>query len=61
VIAWGSSRAEAVSRLCAALQRFNIEGIKTTIATNFFILKSRDFAEGNFNTSFIKEMFGDIR
>ncbi len=61
VIAWGSTRPEAINRLCLALQRFNVEGVKTTIATNFFILRSRDFSEGDFNTGFIKEMFGDIR
>ena len=60
-VAWGWTRPEAVNRLCLALQRFNIEGLKTTIPTNFFILKSRDFAEGHFNTGFVKEMFGDIR
>ena len=60
VIAWGSARSDAVNRLCAALRAFNIEGVKTTIPANFFILKSRDFADGKFNTGFVQEMLGEM-
>ena len=59
VIAAGSTRSEASNRLCEALRDFNIEGVKTTIPTNFFILKSRDYKDGNYDTGFIKDMFDD--
>jgi len=58
VIAWGSTRSEASSRLSEALSNFYIEGIKTTIQVNLSILKSQNFKDGDFNTDFIENLSG---
>lgn len=58
VVAWGENRQEARERLIEALGRFEIEGVKTTIPLNFFILKSKAFQDGVFDTGFIQRLSG---
>jgi acetyl-CoA carboxylase biotin carboxylase subunit len=59
VITWGTTRPEASNRLIQALTDFNVEGIKTTIPANFFILKSQGYMDGNFDTGFIADISGE--
>jgi len=59
VSTWGETRQEATERLIEALGRFEIEGIKTTIPSNFFILRNKDFQAGNFDTGFIHRLSGE--
>lgn len=58
LIAWGSSRQEAISRAKRALGEFKIEGIKTTIPFHKRILNNHNFIQGNIHTHFIEEEFG---
>ncbi|MCM3566661.1 acetyl-CoA carboxylase biotin carboxylase subunit [Neobacillus mesonae] len=54
VIAYGSTRDEAISRMKRALSEFVVEGIHTTIPFHLRLLDNKDFVEGNFNTKFLE-------
>ncbi|RJX27317.1 MAG: ATP-grasp domain-containing protein [Dethiobacter sp.] len=56
VIAWDITRLEAIRHLEEALAAFQIDGIKTTIPLNLKILASKEYVEGDFNTSFLEEL-----
>jgi len=57
VIAWDYTREGAIYQLKKALSNFHVEGIKTTIPVNLKILEDSEFLKGDFNTSFIQEMY----
>ncbi|RJX29671.1 MAG: ATP-grasp domain-containing protein [Dethiobacter sp.] len=57
VIAWDETRPKAIVRLEEALAAFKVEGIKTTIPLNLQILASKEYREGDFNTSLIEKLF----
>ena len=52
VIAWGRDREQAISRLREALEKFCIEGVRTTIATGLRILVQPRFQKGEIDTAF---------
>ncbi|WP_312092269.1 acetyl-CoA carboxylase biotin carboxylase subunit [Niallia sp.] len=54
VIAYGSTRKEAISRMKRALSEFVIEGVHTTIPFHLNLLNHEKFVEGNFNTKFLE-------
>ena len=54
LIAYGSDRSEAISRLNRALDMFIVEGIHTSIPLHQRILADPDFRAGKFDTNFIK-------
>jgi acetyl-CoA carboxylase biotin carboxylase subunit len=54
VIAYGSSREEAISRMKRALAEFVIEGVHTTIPFHLKLLSHKQFVEGQFNTKFLE-------
>ena len=54
VIAYGSSREEAISRMKRALSEFVIEGIHTTSPFHLKLLEHEKFVEGQFNTKFLE-------
>lgn len=56
VIAWGSTRERAITRLKKRLSCFKVEGTKTTIPMALMILDSDDFANGNFHTKSLKKI-----
>jgi len=53
LIAWGSTRTEAIQRMKRALGEYRVEGIQTTIPFYLEIMESRDFETANFDTGFI--------
>jgi len=53
LIAWGSDRSEAISRLGRALSEFVIKGIKTSIPFHQRVLRHPVFLAGKYDTSFI--------
>ncbi|HDI74994.1 MAG: acetyl-CoA carboxylase biotin carboxylase subunit [Thermoprotei archaeon] len=55
VIAWGSSRDEAVNRLKVALEEYIIRGVKTNIPFLYSIICDEDFRRGNYTTTFLLE------
>jgi acetyl-CoA carboxylase biotin carboxylase subunit len=54
VIAYGSTREEAISRMKRALGEFVVEGIHTTIPFHLKLLDHEKFVEGQFNTKFLE-------
>jgi acetyl-CoA carboxylase, biotin carboxylase subunit len=55
LIAWGSDRAEAISRLQRALDEYYASGIKTNVALFRRILASRDFQKGDIYTRWLDD------
>ena len=56
VICHGRNRTEAIQRMRRSLDEFVIEGIKTIIPYQKFILDNERFIEGNFSTNFLNEL-----
>ena len=56
LIVHGDTRAEAISRCRRALSEFIIEGVSTTIPFEQFLLESREFNEGRYDTGFIEQI-----
>ena len=54
VIAYGSTRDEAIARMKRALSEFYIEGIRTTIPFHQKVLENPVFLSGDFNTKFLE-------
>ena len=54
VIAWGSDRAEAISRMKRALEEFKVVGITTNIPFQLELISNPDFLEGRFDTYFVE-------
>ncbi len=57
LIAWGSTRKEAIERMKRALAEFQVEGIKTTIPFHQEIMNKRDFLSGQYTTAFVDKFF----
>src|SRR5262249_60523351 len=61
LVAWGSTRAEAIARMQRALREYQIEGIKSNIGLFQDVLSHPDFQKGEFDTSFIDLVLGKRR
>lgn len=55
LIAYGSTREEAVTRMKRALDEFVVEGIHTTIPFHRLIMDHNVFVKGDFNTKFLED------
>ena len=55
LIAWGSTRAEAIDRMERALEEFVIEGLETTIPFHLKVIRSKEFQQGNYHTRWVEE------
>jgi acetyl-CoA carboxylase biotin carboxylase subunit len=51
-------RSTAIAAMLAALERFSVEGIKTTIPLHREILSHPEFVSGSYDTGLIARMFG---
>ena len=59
IIAFGTSRNEAIAKMKRALDECVIDGIDTNIDFLYKILEDEDFVNGTFDTSFISKKFGN--
>ena len=59
LVVWGKTRAEAIDRCIAAIDNYQISGVKTTLDFGKFVLKHPAFRSGNFDTNFVKTHFSD--
>lgn len=57
LIAYGTTRDEAITNLISAINHFVIEGIETTLGFGKFVLTHPDFINGTFDTNFIPKNF----
>jgi acetyl-CoA carboxylase biotin carboxylase subunit len=58
LIAWGSDRTHAVSRLARALREYEIEGIKTTIPFFRWLLTNEDYVAARVDTTWLDRVLG---
>ncbi len=58
LIVWGATRDAARQGMIKALESFRVGGVKTTIPVHLQIMRSRDFAAGNYDTGFIGRLLG---
>ena len=56
LIVHGKTRAEAIAKCRRALAEFMIEGVSTTIPFEQFLLDSREFIEGHYDTGYIERV-----
>ncbi len=54
LIAWGSTRAEAIGRMRRALTEFEISGVPTTIPLHLLVLDNAFFRRGEVYTNFVQ-------
>ena len=57
LVAWGKDRNEAIDRLCRAIDEYQVEGIKTTLAFGKWAVRQPAFVDGKFDTGFIGKYF----
>jgi acetyl-CoA carboxylase biotin carboxylase subunit len=57
LIAWGSTREQAIERLRRAIKEYIITGIETTLSFGEFVLTHDAFLSGKFDTHFIQNFF----
>ena len=57
LIAYGSDRAEAISRMARAIDEFYITGIETTLKFGKFVMMHEAFVSGKFDTNFVAKYF----
>ena len=55
LITWAPTWEEAVERMRAALETYEITGVKTTIPLLINIMKEKDFKSGKFTTKYLEE------
>jgi acetyl-CoA carboxylase biotin carboxylase subunit len=61
LIAWGASRADAVSRMLRALQEYEVHGVRTTIPFFLWLLRQPDFLGGRFDTTYLDRLLASRR
>ncbi len=57
LIAWGSSRKEAIERMKRALREYHLTGIRSNIPFLLQVMEHPDFLRGDFDTHFIADHF----
>ena len=61
LIVYGSTRAEAISRMRAGLARFHVEGVQTSIPFLRFVTSRDEFAGGAVSTGLIDRLLPEFR
>lgn len=59
LVVWGKTREEAIDRCIAAIDNYQISGVKTTLDFGKYVLKHPAFRSGKFDTNFVKEHFSN--
>ncbi len=57
LVAWGSTRSEAIDRLTRAIEEFRINGIETTLPFGKWAINHEAFVKGQFDTHFIANYY----
>ncbi|MEX0275529.1 MAG: acetyl/propionyl/methylcrotonyl-CoA carboxylase subunit alpha [Flavobacteriaceae bacterium] len=61
LITYGTSRKEALQKMVAAIDGYQIEGIATTLPFGKFVCQHPAFVSGNFDTHFVKKYWSKER
>jgi acetyl-CoA carboxylase biotin carboxylase subunit len=56
LVAWGSSRPEAVSRMGRALREYQVLGIKTTIPFFLWLMRQPEYNAGEYDTTYLDRL-----
>ena len=59
LVAWGSTRSEAIERMKSALDDYDISGVLTTIPFKRYVLDCPAFQSGNYDTGFVASIMED--
>jgi propionyl-CoA carboxylase alpha chain len=57
LIVWGENRAVAIERMKEAIDKFHIDGVKTTLPFGRFVMNHENFRSGDFDTHFVANYF----
>jgi acetyl-CoA carboxylase biotin carboxylase subunit len=57
LLVWAPTRVDAILRMQRALSEYDVEGIKTTIPFHKAVMESDAFRSGDFDTSYVDEVF----
>lgn len=60
LITWGRNRDEAIFRMSAALDEYEIKGVANTISFHKFIMNNTEFLRGNFSTAFVDKYYDEF-
>jgi acetyl-CoA carboxylase biotin carboxylase subunit len=61
LVAWGSTREEAIRRMLRALEEYSIHGLVTNLALHRWVLQHPRFLSGDFDTNFIPQEFHSFK
>src|SRR5262245_22279860 len=53
LVAWSSSRPEAIDRMARALHEYQVLGIKTTIPFFLWLMRQREYLAGDYDTTYL--------
>lgn len=59
LITVGKDRQESIDRMIAAIDNYQISGLKTTLDFGKYVMKHEAFRSGDFDTNFVKHYFQD--
>lgn len=59
LVVWGENREQAIERTIAAIDDYQISGLKTTLDFGKYVMKHEAFRSGDFDTNFVKQYFSD--
>jgi acetyl-CoA carboxylase biotin carboxylase subunit len=59
LIAFGSTRSEAIARMKRAIDEYDITGIQTTLSFGKFVMEHEAFTSGHFDTNFVNTYFNE--
>ena len=58
LVAWGSSRADAVARMHRALMEYQVLGIRTTIPFFLWLMRQPEYLAGEYDTTYLDRLLG---
>jgi acetyl-CoA carboxylase, biotin carboxylase subunit len=61
LVAWGTSRDEAVARMTRALREYEVSGLRTSLPFFRWMLREPAFARGEFHTGYLDELLQSRR
>ncbi|MDX1478860.1 MAG: acetyl-CoA carboxylase biotin carboxylase subunit [Saprospiraceae bacterium] len=57
LIVFGADRSDAISRMIEAIDQFHVQGVQTTLPFGRFVMCSKPFRSGQFDTHFVRDHF----
>ena len=57
LIVWAPTRLEAIEKMKDAINRYEIEGLETTLSFGSFVLNHPNFVNADFDTQFVPKYF----